>query len=150
MPSQTDRLVVRQHDRFRCNIPARVVIEAAHADQVVLAKAAAEAGGGTSLRIVDSSRGGLGLESRVFLPKACRLRISVTDPSSGQEVTVTVRVQRVAMTDRRPLYYLGTAFVEMEPGVQQRFEAALAAARPLTAGSDGDKPGDGRRGAGHA
>jgi hypothetical protein len=112
-----ESLVVRQHERLRCDLRATLVVAPESAERVVLALEGPKRGGGdgseVEVRITDCSRGGLGLQSPVFLPKRCRVRVRVVGVGGidgpGGVVEVTTVVQRAAMLDRGPTYYLGTA-----------------------------------------
>lgn len=111
-----EQLVVRQHERLRCDLAARVMVSPESAERVVLSLDGARGGGGAvdvAVRVTDCSRGGLGLQSPVYLPKRCRVMVRVegVDGLEGASGTLEleVTVQRAAMLDRGPTYYLGTA-----------------------------------------
>ena len=106
-------LNVRQHVRRQCRIDARARLDGPGASQVALARSITDAGRWFSVRVVDISEGGLGLESPVFLPRACTLLVRTTPTSQDDncQVPFECRIQRVTMIDRTPLYYLGLSFV---------------------------------------
>jgi hypothetical protein len=137
MERQTERLVVRQHSRYQCDQPARLTIDAPHAEQVVFSKAAVDARGMVVARVVDCSQGGLGIQCCVFVPKGALILVRVLPEGatgdSPAAVEVRVRVQRVAMTDRAPTYYLGAAFVSVDQPTRDRLERTLAASRGAAA-----------------
>jgi len=112
--AQNDRLIVRHHERYRCQAPVRLVIDPVHAEAVVLSKLARSADGSVPATLVDCSLGGLGVMSRVFVPRACRILI-VTGIGEGDQDEnscpigeYSVRVQRVTLVGREPTYLLGT------------------------------------------
>ena len=110
-----EQLVVRQHERFLCRLPSHVRVSEDAADQVALARSVGDGSGSLDVVITDASRGGLGIESSVFLPRGCRVKVRVK-PATGESVhDVTLRVQRVTMLDRKPTYYLGMSFVSKGP-----------------------------------
>lgn len=144
MPSGPDPLVVRQHERLTCRLPATVRVSDEYASQVTLARSAADAGGILNVKVVDCSRGGLGLESRLFLPRSCRVKITVAEAvqavvaqaATGADVASPVgplefiaRVQRITMTNRTPTYYLGLAFIGEGEEHTAKVARLLAAAR---------------------
>lgn len=118
MKSGNENLVVRQHDRHACRLPAVLRVSPEQRGRVVLARTAGD--GNKSVRgwVVDCSSGGIGLESPIFLPRACKVDVRVMDPAAGPDakpiMETTVRVQRAAMLDRVPNYYLGGAFALIE------------------------------------
>lgn len=127
MQTPTSPLVVREHERVRCDLPASFSIAPEHADRVALAPAAGVTPVPASL--IDLSAGGLGLSSPVYVPKLTLLRISV-DPAQGEPgFTVLARVQRAAMLDKTPTYFIGTALkdaTESDLAILRRLLAALA------------------------
>lgn len=123
---QSADLLVRQHERAACDLGAYVRVDTDPADQVVFSRSAAPGGRGDSeidVRIVDVSPGGLGLRSNVFVPRGTRLVARVVPAKDELQPTtdeLQVRVQRCAMIDRTPAYYLGTAFVAPNPAALAR------------------------------
>ncbi len=134
--SGAEQLVVRQHERFVCRLPSHMRVAEEASEQVMLGRSVVDGTGTLSMVITDASRGGLGVESNVFFPRGCRLKIRVED---GTETVheLTLRVQRVTMIDRKPTYYIGLSFVSKGPendlGVglllEQARQAAAATAR---------------------
>lgn len=131
-----EQLVVRQHERLVCRLPLQMRVAEDAADQVALARAVGDGSGALNVVITDASRGGLGIESIVFFPRGCRLKIRVQN-ESGSVHDLTLRVQRVTMLDRKPTYYLGLSFVSKGPendlGVGMLLEQARKAAPAQTA-----------------
>lgn len=118
MKSGNENLVVRQHDRHACRLPAVLRVAPEQRAKVVMARTAGDGNKAVKGWVVDCSSGGIGLESPIFFPKACRLEVRVLDPAGAPDgppvMETTVRVQRAAMLDRTPKYYLGGAFVLLE------------------------------------
>jgi hypothetical protein len=134
MQPSAEQLVVRQHERVHCRIPSLVRVSTENAEQVSLARAMGDGNGALPAFITDCSRGGLGVESSVFFPRGCRLRIkagSTSTDAAGPELIV--RVQRVTMLDRKPTYYLGLSFVSKGIDHDTAVIALLDAARKAPA-----------------
>lgn len=131
----TDNLVVRQHERLTCALTSEAAVASEHQGSISLTPLAADATGTFTPTVTDISRGGIGLRSRVFLPKQAHLTVTITDPALESPITATVRVQRVVMTDRTPTYELGTAFVDPSPSLTQAVAAAVARLRPSAGGT---------------
>lgn len=112
MAKASPDLSVRQHERFSCDLPAEITIAPACAGQVRPMGVAQSAVGVIPGRLTDASKGGIGLRTGVYLPKHCRIAVRVADPErAGEAVLVgTLVVQRTAMLDRAPTYYVGAAF----------------------------------------
>jgi hypothetical protein len=66
----------------------------------------------------------------LYLPLTCPLKVKVT-PADGKPFEVTARIQRVQMVDRKPIYYLGTAFEGLAKREQGAIDAVLAMAQGL-------------------
>jgi PilZ domain len=110
--AKTD-LSVRQHLRQQCDLAARARLVDADAAFIKLAPLVSRSPGVVDLRVIDTSRGGLGLSSAVYLPPGTRLLIALSIDNTPAELSV--RVQRVRMTDRKPTYYVGTSFHDTTP-----------------------------------
>jgi hypothetical protein len=69
--------------------------------------------------VVDCSLGGVGIQSLIFFPMTCTMRLWFTLPEApgikGGEIELLLRMQRVAMLDRKPTYYLGGSFEAAAP-----------------------------------
>jgi hypothetical protein len=108
-------LSVRSHERLRCALPAEVWVVEQSQGQVRLGAGARNAEGALALTVVDCSVGGLGLQSGVYLPRGCRLRIRVVcgaGTANSRAIDGLIVVRRATMTDRSPSYYLGSSFQE--------------------------------------
>ena len=131
-------LSVRRHDRLVCDLTAEVSVATQNAAAVRLGRSVLGASGTIAARVVDCSLGGLGILSPVFFPSACRLIVRVPAPRHpGGTLGLRIRIQRVAMADNTPSYYLGGAFEELtkdqESGVAGLIESLKAqGAVPVT------------------
>ncbi|HVU64854.1 MAG TPA: hypothetical protein VHC70_12815 [Phycisphaerales bacterium] len=144
MQPSAEQLVVRQHERIHCRIASQLRVASENAEQVSLARAIGDGSGGVDAFITDCSRGGLGIESSVFFPRGCRLRIKARTVGAPQESAgageMVVRVQRVTMLDRKPSYYLGVSFVSKGLEHDAAVTALLDAARKAPAAVSPAKP----------
>ena len=111
MDRSADQLVVRQHLRHTCRLPADITVSADSPTRVTLSRSVGDGTGVIAVTVVDCSSGGLGLESCVYLPRQTRLavRIRLADARTA-EVELEATVQRAMMISRGPKYYLGLAF----------------------------------------
>lgn len=114
-------LIVRQHERVSCKLEALAAIDPGDAEQVVLSRLVSTAGRTDStigVTIVDVSTGGLGVVAPVYLPRGTRVRVRLPEhrSASGAPCEHLLRVQRCAMIDRSPSYYVGGAFTDSDPG----------------------------------
>jgi hypothetical protein len=81
-------------------------------------------------RVTDFSGGGLSLSSPVFFPSSVFVAVSMEPPGGkGKRLDFVIRVQRVAMADRKPSYYVGGAFGSMNPEQQAAVASVLASLR---------------------
>jgi hypothetical protein len=133
--SGTEQLVVRQHERHLCRVACSLRMGEQGAEQVALARSVGDGAGRVEATIVDCSRGGLGLESRVFLPRGSRMLVRIGTPEGGAELSV--RVQRATMTDRTPTYYLGVSFAGSGPEHERAVAATLELARAAAPAAKG-------------
>jgi len=143
MPRTADQLVVRQHERFHCRVPVQLRVEQDMTDQVALARTVGDGSGAVDAFITDTSRGGLGVESKVFFPRGCRIRIRVhgSGTDTGLKDELIVRVQRATMLDRSPTYYLGLSFLGKEPEHDHRIGELLALVQRSQPATPSQTPG---------
>lgn len=127
MPGENPQ-VVRQHERLTCRMPVTLKPVSDAGGQVVLSRTAADGDGSASGVLLDCSRGGLGLESPVYVPRGAIVRVSMARPGTGT-VEITGCVQRSMMRDRTPRYYLGLSYAGVEGAEIPRIEAVMAIAR---------------------
>ncbi|MGQ0627516.1 MAG: PilZ domain-containing protein [Phycisphaerales bacterium] len=138
--NQTDStLVVRQHERHTCDVPARFSVDTAHHDRVTIAfQSTGMSTGDVPVRIIDCSAGGLGLRSPVYIPKTGRIRVQFELADGGPPIDTILRVMRASMQDRTPSYYLGGAFTDDSPSTTAALARLVAAIRQKTAGPTGE------------
>lgn len=113
MADKNENLVVRQHERLSCALRAELRVSPEHAEKVIVSSAAGETNGVVAVTLIDLSSGGVGVKSKVFFPKQARMVLRIWASGSdgaGQPSEFAVRIQRVQMLDRTPVYYLGAAF----------------------------------------
>ena len=125
--SNTADLSVRQHERHACDVAAGMLVSGPSVGAVKLVKTGAAGAPG---RVVDFSQGGLGLSSTVYFPLTCHLRVSIPD-NAGGSIKIDLRVQRIAMLDRTPTYYIGTSFEAATPEQHKAVADVLAHFRAL-------------------
>jgi len=135
--SKTSGLTVRQHEREGIEVPIELVICEEHASQVRFSPGSSAAGEhGIRGMAVDISAGGMGLECRHFVPRMCEglIRAFTPDPLgiAGDGTPILdvmfehrVKVRRVYLIGREPLYALGVAFVDPQSDIDQRISALL-------------------------
>jgi len=116
---------IRKSARFEIVLPVRLKLSSKQAVRVAFRSdpeppsAAQDSPDAGFIRgdLIDISRGGLGIMTPNFLPKGCRaeVRICALDADISRPLLVSrVRVQRAFMTDSRPAYLLGAAFVDTD------------------------------------
>lgn len=131
MQTKNDQLVVRQHERLLCSLRAHLSVAEANASQVSIARTIGDGSGAIEVELVDCSRGGLGIQSSLFLPRSCQLVVRlIPDDSRGipNDLELLVRVQRASMISRTPTYYLGVSFRVPGPPQIDRVERLLVIA----------------------
>ncbi|MCL4219894.1 MAG: PilZ domain-containing protein [Phycisphaerales bacterium] len=107
-------LIVRRFERHELVLPAILSVAPEHQALVRFNPSICERDGWIPATLADISPGGLGLITQVFIPRMSLMRVRVMRGEDERQVLdVKVRLQRICMTDRRPAYLLGTAFVEL-------------------------------------
>jgi len=123
-------LSVRQHERLACDLSARVAVVAEGV--VRLSRLAPGGGGEFDARIVDLSRGGVGLYSPVYLPPASTLTVRLAGGPGLPELECKGVVRRAVMVERAPTYYLGVSVDTRTPETAASLERAMDAVRTAT------------------
>lgn len=151
--SQTTGLTVRQYERESLELPIEFTVCDEHSGQVKFSSSSSAAGQhvirGT---LLDVSPGGMGMQCSQFVPRMSEGIIRVyggqgieasrhqgiragTDVAASMPGSLDasmpvfehrVKVRRVFLTDRQPVYSLGLAFVNPEIGIEQKVTALLA------------------------
>jgi hypothetical protein len=132
---KTSGLTVRQHERAGIRVPVEFVVCNEHAVQVRFSpQSSAPEHHIVAATAVDISHGGLGMESRHFLPRMCEGIVRI---SSGGEVVLEQRakVRRVYLTGREPRYMIGVAFLNPPGDIEQRIAAIVGRFDPDVVGS---------------
>lgn len=123
-------LTVRHHDRHELDVPAELIIAPEHVEQVRFTGVSAGAVNATTLsvKVRDMSRGGVGLESPIYLPRMTKavVRMWLGSADSAQQcVERLVRVRRCLMASESPSYMLGTQFISREGEEESELEELL-------------------------
>ncbi len=116
-------LIVRRSIRFEISLPGRVRVAPHHADALSFAKGVCGPERWISISIIDFAQGGLGFMTEVFLPRSVDLEIEIPGYNEGDKqvlLNCLVRVQRVQMTDRRPGYKIGGAFINPDEATRKQ------------------------------
>jgi hypothetical protein len=140
MTTSTSELAVRRHERYGCDLPAQIAVAAPCGEKVRLSRSTAGSTGRVSARVVDCSLGGIGLQSAVFFPMSCQVRVWITLPEGPGPIQADLRIQRVVMLDRKPTYYLGGAFESPAPEQDKSIQALMAYLRKSGAPLVPEKP----------
>ena len=105
----------RQFQRHSIRYEVRIEPDPDHADQFRLSFPDAQ----MDMAVIDVSKGGVGLQSGVFLPKSMRLTLHISSTATdgdvhAQDMTIRGIVRRCAMTDHKPTYQIGIQFVDAQ------------------------------------
>lgn len=127
--TEENDLMVRRFERHELVLPAILSVAPEHQSLVRFNPSICERDGWIPATLADISPGGLGLITGVFIPRMSLVRVRILRGQDERQVLdVKVRMQRICMTDRRPAYLLGTAFVELndeQKGVIQSITSEL-------------------------
>lgn len=137
MGNQGSEFVVRRNQRHDVALRARISVQPERPGGVRLAAPSGVRDGWLECDAVDFGAGGVGFLTPVFLPRRTLIRALVmSDPTTAPMLDAMLRVQRVVMTDRRPMYLLGTSFEKPTPQTHAQIAELLRAL--------GDDAGGGR------
>jgi len=135
--SQTSGLTVRQYERAGIEMPVELEVCETHASQVRFSATSSASGPHVVRgRAVDISPGGMGIESRQFLPRMAEGLVRVYAPDAVRKnrdgspllqlvFEQAVKVRRVSQLNREPLYNLGVAFVGADVDMHNRIASLL-------------------------
>ncbi len=121
-------LIVRRTERFEISLPARVRVAARHQEIMQFAKGIADADRWVNVDVVDFAQGGVGFVTEVFFARGVALDIEISDmldPDGDAMISCEMLVKRIQMTDRRPAYLVGCAFVDLDAGKQAAIDAMV-------------------------
>lgn len=119
-------------------MPVEFLVCDEHGGQVHFSPASSALGQHTIRgKAIDISAGGMGLECRQYVPRMCEGTVRVFGPepmgtaSDGSPILETafehrVKVRRVYLIGREPLYSLGVAFMDPQPDIDQRIAELLS------------------------
>lgn len=120
-------LIIRRSVRHEIVLHAKVRVAPEHAETVRYAKGIADSDGWISVDLVDFATGGSGFISTVYLPRGLVLELQIPGRPGEPALTITrTRVVRVQMTDRRPAYLVGVAYIESDDQTNANVDAMLA------------------------
>jgi c-di-GMP-binding flagellar brake protein YcgR len=117
---KTSGLTVRQHERAGIQVPVEFEVCAEHRQQVRFSsQSGAPDHHVMHATALDISPGGIGLDSRNFLPRMCEGTIRIID---GDEVLLEQRakIRRVFLDGREPRYMIGVSFVNPPDDIERR------------------------------
>ncbi len=124
-------LSVRQHKRGKIRLPIEFVVCDEHREQVRFSSSS------SAVRpheiqgmVTDISRGGLGFDSRLFLPRMCEgkvrifdeaIKVSQIDPVPPRQpiLETRVKIRRVLLQGRDPTYQIGIAFLDPPDNIEE-------------------------------
>lgn len=109
MSGAAEQLVVRQHERCACRMPAVLRIADEHARVVEFSRSVGDGNGSLPATMVDVSVGGTGVETGTFVPRGASVILTVRIAAT-ESIEIPSRVQRVTMISREPRYYLGLSY----------------------------------------
>lgn len=135
MGAQKPGLIVREFQRHELVLPASISVAPEHQTAVRFSPSLCERDGWVSATLTDFSPGGVGLMVPLYIPRCCLLRIRVKSPEGHEKAApagqthvldVTVRVQRIRMTDRRPGFMVGTSYASVNDAQRDAIESLAA------------------------
>jgi len=138
--AQMSGLTIRQHERETLALRAEFVVADVHRAQVRFSSMSGAAEPHVTRGTAsDISTGGMGLVCPQFVPRMCEGSIRIYHPkpvSTAADGTPVyevcfehrAKVRRVSLASHEPSYALGTAFLDPEPGIEERVAAVLALA----------------------
>jgi len=131
-------LIVRRSTRHEIVLPAKVRVAPEHAQEIRFAKGVTNAEGWIDCDLVDFALGGAAVVTGCLLPRgaAIEMLLPESDESSPPILRVRCRVMRVQMTDRRPAYLIGFAFVSPDDQATRSIEALLDRLEGLDDGTE--------------
>ncbi len=119
-------LTARRTQRHDVALRVRLSLMPESSSQVRLTQASGVRDGWIEADLVDLASGGAGLLSPVYIPRLALVTIRISgEHAQGQEIDLNARVQRVIMTDRRPMYLIGTSFDVTPADQRERLHTLL-------------------------
>jgi hypothetical protein len=133
----TSGLTVRQYEREHVRLPVELTLCSEHSAQVRFSQSSTAAGQHKIKgQALDLSPGGMGIQSRQFIPRMCEGTIRLFEPVAAQDAVNDppptkllfehrVKVRRVYLQDREPTYAIGLAFISPQPGIEKTIASLL-------------------------
>lgn len=124
-------LSVRQHEREEIQLPVEFTVCDEHREQVRFSSSSS-AGRPHVIqgKVTDISRGGLGIDCHLFLPRMCEGKVRIfhgavaipqSDPESAREpiFETRVKVRRVLLRGHDTTYQIGLAFLNAPENIEE-------------------------------
>ena len=137
-------LTVRQHERDTIQVSVEFVIDTSFGDQVHFSPMSSAVRPHVFQGIAtDISPGGIGIESRLYIPRMtegvvrvydCNSIEALNDESHTHRVIFEhhVKVRRVVLHNHEPVYSLGLAFLNPPGDIEVRVNKVMAAIKELS------------------
>lgn len=122
-------LIIRRSVRHEIVMPAQVRVAPEHAEGVRYARGITDSDGWIQVDLVDFATGGAGFISTVYFPRGVVLELRIpspNEPNAAPLVVARTRAVRVQMTDRRPAYLIGVAYVDPDETTTAQIDSMLA------------------------
>ena len=126
MATENYDLTLRRHDRYLGDYPGVFSVSSSSDGGVRVSRSMLSQAGAVAMRVVDLSRGGVGVRCPLYLPRGCELQMRLTIPGpTAFTIQTQVIVQRVRMLDCVPNYYIGTAFELSDAAAEGKVAAMM-------------------------
>lgn len=135
-------LSVRQHEREKIRLPVEFIVCDEHREQVRFSSSSsADRSHVIQGKITDISRGGLGFDCQLYLPRMCEGKVRIFDEATTVSqiepvsprlpiLEARVKIKRVLLQGHDPSYQIGMAFLapprNIEELIRNVFEASDA------------------------
>ena len=124
-------LSVRQHERGKIRLPIEFIVSDEHREQVRFSSSS------SAVRpheiqgmVTDISRGGLGFDSQLYLPRMCEGKVRIFDgattvsqidpvPTPQPILETRVKIKRVLLQGQDPSYQIGIAFLDPPDNIEE-------------------------------
>ena len=132
-------LSVRQHEREKIRLPIEFIVCDEHREQVRFSSSSS-AGRPHVIKgmVTDISRGGLGFDSYLFLPRMCEGKVRIFDrattvsqiepvPPRQPILETQVKIKRVLLQGQDPSYQIGIAFLNPPDNIEELIQNVFSA-----------------------
>ncbi len=127
-------LSVRQHQREKIRLPIEFIVCDEHREQVRFSSSSS-AGRPHVIQgtVSDISRGGLGFDSHLFLPRMCEGKVKIFEvensvsqiepaPPRQPILETRVKIKRVLLQGQDPSYPIGIAFLDPPDNIEEMIQ----------------------------